>query len=276
MRMSRRMGVVSGGAGFAIPLYTGSFAVFGDKTQGRIELYSSGTLTLSKGDYSVFMVGGGGGGASSVSPAGGGGGGGYTVTSSLSLENKTVYNVLIGAGGSASSDGGQSQLSSSIYAPGGYGGYRASGSLNDQHGSCGGSGGGEGSNSGNVQSRRNGGAGGTDGGNGYGQDQSIITTGTHFIGQGTTTRAFGELSGTLYAGGGGGGASYVYGAGTGGAGGLGGGGAGGSGGNTSHPGNNGNNGTANTGGGGGGAGGGNKTGGSGGSGIIILRWGYAA
>ena len=94
------------------------------------------------------------------------------------------------------------------------------------------------------------------------------------VGQGTTTRAFGESEGTLYAGGGGGGHNGAGGEFT--AGGVGGSGGGGNGGCRNYltinafstPG------AVNTGGGGGGAAGGGVKGSDGGSGVAIIRWGY--
>lgn len=58
------------GAKWFMPFSTGSHAVFGDETQGRIELYETGEVTLSRFvTYDAFVVGGGGGGST-----GGGGG----------------------------------------------------------------------------------------------------------------------------------------------------------------------------------------------------------
>lgn len=97
----------------------------------------------------------------------------------------------------------------------------------------------------------------------------VIKTGG--AGQGTTTRAFGESNGTLYAGGGGGSWSP---SGHTGAVGQGGAGGGGRGRNNDNSGNiDGTNGTPNTGGGSGGFSGA-KVNGQGGSGIVIVRWGY--
>ena len=97
-----------------------------------------------------------------------------------------------------------------------------------------------------------GGNGGSDGSNGG------AGSNTAGVGQGTTTREFGENSGTLYAGGGGGASTS-----SGGNAGDGGGGAGASSSNAA-------NGATNTGGGGGGARS-NYTPGTGGSGIVIMR-----
>ena len=61
MRMSRRM-VLNSIVRFALPLYTGTYVISGDKKKGYILCKTSGTLTLSKGVYDIFVVGSGGGG----------------------------------------------------------------------------------------------------------------------------------------------------------------------------------------------------------------------
>lgn len=185
----------------------------------------------------VFSVGGGGGGHT------GGGGGGYTQTYKDVIPTPfQKLNVTIGAGGADGRAGGASSFLG-CYASGGQ-----PASTQSNTGGDGGSGGGGGSN---VYS--GGGDGGSDGGNG---EDSRGPGGT---GQGRTTRAFGESSGALYAGGGGGFGS------SGGAGGAGGGGRGSSSGRGSD-------GADNTGGGGGGGGGSSSPGGSGGSGVVLVRW----
>lgn len=242
---------------FALPEFTGNHAIFGDENSGRIELYESGELTLSPGTYDIFMVGGGAGGnQNEVGYPGGGAGSGYTKTiSSVKIESKMIITASVGAGGTKNGGAGSAtglshpSLESDTYtvngAPTSYTG-------NKRYGGSGGSGGGTGS--------AKGGSNGEDG-----QAYSGLTPGT---GQGTTTRAFGELTGTLYAaGGGGGGAKNVGGA----AGGEGGGGAGGASERAGTAG------TPNTGSGGGGAGyfngsSGSVYGAAGGSGIIIIRW----
>ena len=254
---------------FKLPEFTGNHAIFGDETQGRIELYESGTLTLYPGVYDFFLVGGGGSGTqrtdSSVAGATGGGGGGYTTTQAgVEITSVTDYTAVVGSGGVASA-GSNTTVSSpdssqSFSAAGGN--FISSSSVSSySDGAAGGSGGGGAGNN-------NGGAGGSNGGNGSrGTNPGSNAYGG--TGQGTTTRAFAEESGTLYAGGGGGGGDDA-----GGAGGAGGGGAGGNGvSNTRY----GAAGTANTGGGGGGGGeyGHPSTQGNGGSGIIIIRWNNA-
>ena len=40
---------------FDLPTFTGQHAIFGNETQGYIEMYSSGTLELSNFDYDIFF-----------------------------------------------------------------------------------------------------------------------------------------------------------------------------------------------------------------------------
>ena len=220
----------------------------------RIKFLASGTLTLTSKAVTVdvFLVGGGAGGRNGALVdgtwkygGGDGGGGGYTETvSSIVLQTGVAYPIVIGAGGAANGDGGSS-IALGTTVPGGQG---------KNGGSAGGTY--------NLQSV--GDAGSSDGGSGNGANGGV--------GQGTTTREFGEADGPLYAGGGGAGGggglgTHLY---DGGAGGEGGGGHGkinaiaidG-------------NGKENTGGGGGGAEGqypnSAASGCPGGSGIVILR-----
>jgi hypothetical protein len=166
---------------------------------------------------------------------GAGGGGGYTKTyTAISLSKNQSYPITIGLGGvqqgahTVGSTGGSS-TAFGCSASGGIGGNHGDNTVT--YGGAGGSGGGGYT-----------GAGGTDGSTGglYGG-----------IGQRTTTREFGETTGTLYAGGGGG---YS---------GAGGAGGGGNGNQYGAP----YSGTANT---GGGAGGDNSSA-VGGSGIVVIR-----
>ena len=250
--------------------YTGNFqAIAKQNGSYEIRLLSSGTLKMTVDmPCDIFLVGGGGGGGRGQTEGqyaemcgGGGGGGGYTLTETeQTLYAIREYAVVIGAGGKATSgtsgnptNGGSSGIfaddsSLSLSVSGGKGaknGQRTPG--------AGGSGGGQGAQYGFTNNE----AGYSDG-NGS----------TSAEGQGTTTRAFGETGGTLYAGGGGGSGCATStddhpGTTPGKAGGSGGGGKGGTWGEA------GKNGTANTGGGGGGSY--NLKAGDGGSGIVIIR-----
>ena len=225
--------------------YTGTYEYIDDGGGNwRIKFLTSGVFRPLKAlNIDVFLLGGGGGGAKAKSYqyGAGGGGGGYTNTiKSVKLTSNTSYDIVVGAGGTADSAGGQSSAFGAT-ADGGNGG--SSKILGAGVGGAGGSGGG----SGHSNSSASSGAGGSDGSSG---GASYGTAGG--AGQGTTTREFGESSGKLYAGGGGG---FSGGSGSAGMGGDGGGGAAGSAG------------AENTGG-GGGAG---EAPGSGGSGIVIIR-----
>ena len=205
--------------------YTGDYSIEDDegntitesKDNWNIKLLTSGTLTLASSvSTDIFVVGGGGSG--DLAGAGGsdweetqwagsgGGGGGYTTTAtSVSLLSSTGYIVTIGAGGSVgqlvrqSTAGGASSIvvgSNTYSADGGAPGRGA-------NGGNGGSGGGAG-----TYGALKGGDGGTDGYNGK-VAYTTYGTPTAGTGQGTTTRAFGETSGTLYASGGAGGGGYT-------------------------------------------------------------------
>ena len=210
----------------------------------KIRILTSQTINPKKDDnIDVFLVGGGGNGASNI---GGGGAGGYTrVARKIAVKNGDTLNATIGASGGATSFT-SSVLSFSALSA--YGGESANGN-NGGNGGCGGGAGGAG---GGI----NGGNGGSDGGSG----SRFSGGGQAGIGQSTTTREFGETTGTLYSGAGGGGSGEKGSPGNGGSGG------GGNGTNGSNPGGNG---VTNTGGGGGGSESG--TPGIGGSGIIIIR-----
>lgn len=216
--------------------YTGSATLIDDGSyRWRIKFLTSGTLTFSSlGNSSgidVFLVGGGGGTyEKGSSAASGGGGGGYTNTGTdVAVSTGTAYTITVGAGGTSGADGG----TTSAFGLSASGGKGVSGSTSGGNGGSGGaayyaaSGGSNGGNGGN-------------GGNGEGKGGT---------GQGTTTREFGETSGTLYAGGG---ACAV---------GTGSGGSGGGGSSQASA-------SANT---GGGAGGSNENAHSGGSGIVVIR-----
>ena len=166
----------------------GTYQVLDDSDGNwRIKFLSSGTFTpLKNMVIDAFLLGAGGGGVSnsSYSRSFGGGGGCTTTVTSIVLSASTEYAITIGAGGagkviasnvgSANSGGTSSAFSASALGGHGAGALR---------GGDGGSGGGGYD-----------GSGGSDGGNGTG-----IYPGN---GQGTTTREFGEATGTLYSNGG--------------------------------------------------------------------------
>ena len=216
------------------------------KTSGTLRFSSLGNCA---GKADVFCVGGGGGGGaySRSYYGGGGGGGGSAVTSKgKSIAINTDYVITIGSGGAASSAGGNTSALGVSAAGGGTGGDYG-------YGGNGGSGGG----AGGYSSTKAGGNGGSNG-----SDGTANTANAQGKGEGTSTRAFGESGGTLYAGGGGGGSGISSSGSTSaaGSGGAGGGAAG-----------NGNNASNNTGGGGGGAKAKTGSGGKGGSGIVLIR-----
>lgn len=174
----------------------------------------------------VFLVGGGGGGAGSTYGSndryagGGGGGAGYTKTVlNISVTSGQTIEAVVGDGGEGGvpvnsstgnngTDGGTTS----------FGIYSADGGKspnmipsNKTTSGDGGSGGGQGgevSSSIGVLNKECGGNGGTDGSNGYVNDHTshaYTQTSSFGIGQQTTTRAFGENEGLIYACGGDGG-----------------------------------------------------------------------
>lgn len=180
--------------------YTGNYNVRDD---GVVELLTSGTLVfLNPAVIDIFCVGGGGAGglpsasSSSVNTPCGGGGGGYTATT----KKQSVagnYTVTIGAGATLGEEsGGATSFGSLISANGGLSVPYLGSNKKWVNGANGGSGGGGARFNTNAA-----GTGGYDGGNG-GNGSSTYSGG---VGQGTTTREFGEETGKLYAGGGGGG-----------------------------------------------------------------------
>ncbi len=279
---------------FQLPQFTGSYAVSGDEMSGSMELYTSGNLLLTRGSYDVFAVGGGGGGGDTRATMGRGiiGGSSGTAVTRLGwdVDYNEMFSVQIGAGVPAGENphlsGGDSYIQTNseaniIIAKG------ATGVVFEDDtavlSSSGGSGGGMGEDA-MLRGFSFGGYGGSDGSDG--QDSPIAVgpftplAPGHGKGQGSTTRAFGEPDGVLYAAGGGGGvytntASDFPDASARGLGGEGGGGDGGY--YSTDPATfNGGDGLPNTGSGGGG---GQKLAlnlvspsGGGGSGIIIIRW----
>lgn len=203
--------------------YTGAYTTEGDLGGNFvIRFLTSGTLTITdKGDVSSvdwFAVGGGGCGGQSGDREGGGGmggGGGYTSTvrgttvpTSIQIvigagsTEYTTYETLVSAGASyvpnvINANGGRSAPNATS--------WRYSWETKDtwKYGASGGSGGGTGGYS-TIATR-----GGSDGSDGVESAYSDHSTHDKLggIGQGTTTREFGESTGKLYSGGGGGGAA---------------------------------------------------------------------
>lgn len=174
--------------------YTGTATFIDDGNYNwRIKFLTSGTLTVSSlGNAStidVFCVGGGAGGGQDGQGASGrgSGGGGYTKTGKGIGWNIGSQAITIGAGG-AINNGGGTTTAYSISAAGGT-------SEANLVGGNGGSGAGGFCN----------GTGGSDGSNGSaGTASDGISASAGGKGQGSTTREFGETTGTLYSGGGGG------------------------------------------------------------------------
>ncbi len=212
--------------------YTGQYKIVDDSgneitstttNNWNIRLLTSGTLTFTdlRGTTSIdiFMVGGGGG-SSSRTESGdygtihtGGAGGGYTKTQKgVAVSANAGIAVSIGAGGTGGwspTAGGTTSVtvSGSTYsARGGNTGNKGYYDTVSHAGSggSGGSGGGGGSIGGWA-----GGTGGSNGGNGSSGKASPQVAGSGAAGQGTTTRAFGESSGELFAYGGSGGGGSV-------------------------------------------------------------------
>ncbi len=224
--------------------YTGDYT---EREDGVVELRSGGVITFnSDAVIDIFLVGGGGrGGTATASSAkGGGAGSGYTRTiKKVSVTGS--YEVVVGSGSTTSSGTGGTSSFGSYSVIGGNNGVNVFSASASGAGGSGGSGGG---GAGNV-----GGSGGSNGNNGTSSNAA------GGAGQGFTTREFGEVTGKLYAAGGGGAVN--------GAGGEGGGGTGGNGETASTTGTAG---EANTGSGGGG-GSSYWNPGNGGSGIVCIR-----
>ena len=235
-----------GGSGKITFAYTGSYTEIDDGGGNwRVKFLTSGTL-LPSNDVEVdcFLVGGGGGTRAPSypnNPRASGAGGGYTLTSKkVKLKANTPYEIVVGAGGNGNNSGEETSAFGFV-AAGGLPGKRANASVKGGNGGSGGAG---------FYTAN--GIAGSDGGDGT--MGGSTSTSDRSIGQGTTTREFGEADGALYSGGGGSGrqnSDRSYNLGTGGAGG------GGSAGD----------GEDNTGGGAGAA----KTDTTGGSGIVIIR-----
>ena len=188
--------------------YTGQYKIVDDSdneitstttNNWKIRFLTSGTLTFTslngaEGGIDVFLVGGGAGGNYSWR-GGAGGGSGYTsTTQAVTVQVGIEYDIVIGAGGAgAKTSGGRAGGLTSAFGSSANGG--ATLSKNGVYGGDGGSGGGSGTlNPDKDGAYSRAGVGGTDGANGQGTHPGT--------GQGTTTREFGEPSGTLYATGG--------------------------------------------------------------------------
>lgn len=262
--------------------YTFTVTATGSNGVGPASSASSSITTPTAYSVDYLVVAGGGAGGGSFA-GGGGGAGGFLTGTSFAITPGTLYNVTVGSGGTANSNGNNSVFSTLTSIGGGVGGS----SFNTNAGT-GGSGGGTAS----LNFATNGGAGtsgqgfrggnspspaynspygGTGGGGAgaAGADQASSTGNTTAGGIGVQSAITG--TNTYYAGGGGGGAG-AGGVGAGGNGGNGGGGKGGSGNSAgSAPQDAPVAGTANTGGGGGGTGN-YQTAPAGGSGIVVLRY----
>ena len=252
----------------------------------NITFTSSGSYTIPAGytKADLFVVGGGGkawSGNTGAYGVGGAGSGRTATKIGLAISVGQKATITIGAGGTTASNKVASGGTTSVVFPNltlsALGGDSQNFSESYTSGGGGGSGGGGASYYRYGHQYDPGGVGGTNGGNGANVTGNYATT-LGGKGQGTTTRAFGSSSGTLYAGGGGGSGgcsgAYSYTFSNGGAGGAGGGGRGGNGAGYNHRGENGVAGAANTGGGGGGGGsgdGGRGDGGNGGSGIALIK-----
>lgn len=192
--------------------YTGDWT---KRTDGVVELRSTGTLVfLEPAVIDLFLVGGGGAGGRVFQPenGGGGGGGGYTRTlRQISVAGS--YSIVIGNGAVASTgqsmgatQGGASSFGNSASVDGGYSATTNYGGGSEyaamMSGANGGSGGGGGMTGDAIVAGY--GLGGSDGADGGHGGYSNTVGGT---GQGFTTREFGETTGKLYGGGGGGGNS---------------------------------------------------------------------
>ena len=180
----------------------------------RIKFLSSGKFVPEQNmTIDAFVVGGGGGGGHGENTgrfmASGGGGGRTRTTKNISLLANKSYTMVVGAGGNANADGGNTYIQSydgSMMM--GHSGGRAGAFVRDfanpsasgviAEGGVGGSGGGSAGVDFSTQNIAAASAGGDDGNDGA-TFNGVITGGA---GQGTTTREFGEPDGALYAGGG--------------------------------------------------------------------------
>lgn len=186
--------------------YTGDYV---KREDGVVELRSSGAITFpTEQKIDIFCVGGGGRGGTAPASSGKGGGGGAGYTRTIKKVSATgSYEVVVGSGSTTDSGTGGTSSFGSYSVPGGNNGMSVFSSGASGAGGSGGSGGGGAGNGG--------GSGGSNGNNGT---SAKAEGGT---GQGFTTREFGEVTGKLYAAGGGGAVNAAGGEGGGGTGGNG-------------------------------------------------------
>lgn len=203
----------NGASGKKVPkfTYTGDYKIEDGETENwKVRFLTGGTLVFKSTPpaIDVFCVGGGAGGQrnedSGYDPCRPGGGGGYTkTTKNVAVKKGESYQIVIGAGGAgldyvkggSYGNNGGATTAFGCTAKGGYAAYAGLGLLPGGNGGSGGGGAG--------------GAGGSNGGNGVGSKTTDaygngIPTNCRGQGQGTTTKAFGEADGELFAGGGGG------------------------------------------------------------------------
>lgn len=187
---------------------------------------SSQNYTIPNGynTMDIFCVGGGGSGIAQFD-GGGGGGGGYTSTvKTIAVSSGQVLSVLVGSGGAQTQSNSGTSDKNYSGRPANAGGNssitrsgvilcNASGCSDTSSGAAGCDGGSGGGAAGYYRVNcKSGGNGGSDGGSGS-RSANGASSSYYYNpgkGQGTTTRAFGLSSGTLYASGGGGGASGKY------------------------------------------------------------------
>lgn len=191
---------IGGGGSMPQFTYTGQYSFIDDGGGNwRIKFLSSGVFTTLKDMFvdEFLVAGGGAGGYKSGNYANAsvcsGGGSGYTKTvKGVTLKAGELYSIVIGEGGTNGNDGGNTEAFGETVSGGKHGLFSES---NSRKGGDGGSGGGAAAKVA-VAIGADGGSDGSDG-----NSTSSISGG---IGQGATTREFGEQTGDLYAGGGGG------------------------------------------------------------------------
>lgn len=207
--MNNCFNMVGGGAGGRLSFsYTGTIIppTYDEQGNWEFSLLDSGQLKFKRdpGRIDVFCVGGGAGGATKQqfndnSDAAAGGGGGYTLTATgITIDKRVVYEIQIGAGGEVNADGGNTTAF----------GYTAEGG---KKGTAYGGNGGNGGGGWGSDRPGDGGSDGNDGTSGQDLDGDLHDTTAGGKGQRnrqdsqeTTTRAFRDANGKLFAGGGGG------------------------------------------------------------------------